>query len=80
MTEQQDKLMPYISHMAYKIIDTKEKSCVVPLGASSVEILTDIHEDAIECMRELYRKGEFIGSNTINHPMLLRKDKKNDIR
>lgn len=76
MTEQQDKLMPYISHMADKIIDRKEKSGVVPLGASSVEILTDIHEDAIECMRELHRKGEFTGSNTLNHPMLLRKEKK----
>lgn len=73
MNEQQNKLMPYIEHMASMIVAEKEASYVSPVAANSVEIMRDIHEDTLECMRELHRQGKFIGSNGLNHPMLIKK-------
>lgn len=73
MTDQQNKLLPYIEHMASMIVSEKEAEYVRPIGVTSVEILRDIHDDAIECMRELHRQGRYNGSSCLNYPMLLKK-------
>lgn len=74
MNEQQNRLMPYVEHMASKIVAEKEEACIKPVAATSVEILRDIHSDALECMRELHRHGKFTGSNSLNYPMLIKKE------
>lgn len=74
MTEQQNKLMPYVEHMATMIVAEKEESYIKPVVATSVEIMRNIHEDTLECMKELHRQGKFIGSNGLNHPMLIKKE------
>lgn len=73
MTEQQNILMPYIEYMTSTIVAEREESYVRPVAATSTEILRDIHADMLECMRELHRQGKFIGSNGLNHPMLIKK-------
>lgn len=73
MNEQQSILMPYIEHIASRIVAEKEAAYISPAAATSVEILHDIHADTLECMRELHRQGKFIGSNSLNHPMLIKK-------
>lgn len=73
MNEQQSRLMPYIEHIASRIVAEKEAAYISPAAATSVEILRDIHADTLECMRELHRQGKFIGSNSLNHPMLIKK-------
>lgn len=55
------------------IVAEKQTAYVEPVAATSVEIMRDIHEDTLECMRELHRQGKFIGSNSLNHPMLIKK-------
>ncbi len=74
MTERQEILMPYVEHMAARVIRRKEEGNVRPLSADSVEILGDIHQDALECMRELCRAGRYTGSNNLNNPMLIKKE------
>ncbi len=73
MNEQQSKLMPYVEHLASMIVAEKEAAYIKPEAATSIEIMRDIHSDTLECMRELHRQGKFIGSNGLNHPMLLKK-------
>lgn len=73
MNEQQKNLMPYIEYMATAIVAEKEEKYIAPACASSVEILRNIHDDTVECMRELHRQGKFTGSNGLNYPMLLKK-------
>lgn len=66
--------MSYVEHMATMIVAEKEESYIKPIVATSVEIMRNIHEDTLECMRELHRHGKFIGSNGLNHPMLIKKE------
>lgn len=73
MNERQNLLMPYIEHVASMIVAEKEAAYVKPVSASSVELMRDIHDDAIECMRELHRHGKYIGSNGLNYPMIIKK-------
>ncbi len=73
MNEQQKNLMPYIEYMTSAIVAEKEEKYIAPAGASSVEILRNIHDDTVECMMELHRQGKFTGSNCLNYPMLIKK-------
>ena len=48
MNEQQKNLMPYIEYMTSAIVAEKEEKYIAPAGASSVEILRNIHDDTVE--------------------------------
>lgn len=74
MNDRQTILLPYVEHMAAQIVAEKEAEYKRPLCATSTEILRDIHDDVVECMRELHREGKFKGASCLNTPMLLKKE------
>lgn len=60
--------------MAAQIVDEKETEHKRHLCVTSTEILRDIHDDVLECMRELHRDGKYKGASGLNTPMLLKKE------
>ncbi len=73
MTEEQNKLMPYVEARVEGIISDKAKQNVMPLLATESEIVANVRTDVLECMRELYRKEKYVPTNTLNHPALMKK-------
>lgn len=72
MTETQGMLLAYIEQKASEVIGRKEERGITPALADTNEILANIHEDTLECMRILYKKGRFKGVRTLNRPALMR--------
>lgn len=72
MKETQALLTAYIEAKTAEIIRRKEDADIHPALATSLEILENIHEDTLECMRLLYRSGRFKGVRTLNNPALTR--------
>ncbi len=72
MTENQKKLLPYVKARVDDIIDTKYHSDIRPLIASEPEIIREIRNDFVECMRELHRTKEYMATNTLNNPALIK--------
>lgn len=66
-------LMEYVRDRTEAILEEKAHNSIEPLIATEREIISEIRTDALECMRELYRRGFFRGTNTINEPALMRK-------
>lgn len=75
MTDGQMKLLPYVEAKVESIISDKGKHDIRPLLATENEIVADVRDDVLECMRELYRKEKYIPTNTLNHPALMKKEK-----
>lgn len=73
MTENQKKLMPYVMARVEFIVAEKEAKYVRPILATEPEIVANIREDVIECMRELHRTDCYVATNTINNPALMKK-------
>lgn len=73
MTETQALLTAYIEAKAKEVIRVKEEKGVLPVIATSREILSTILPDTIECMRMLCKTGIFKGCRTLNYPALMRK-------
>lgn len=72
MTENQKKLISYVEARVDEIIDHKYKSNIAPLIASEPEIVSEIRNDVIECMRELHRQCKYYATNTLNAPALIK--------
>lgn len=70
MNDLQKKLYPYVEHKANMIVEKKEACGKSPLSADLVELLKNIREDILECMRQLCKDKKFIGGNTLNNPCL----------
>lgn len=73
MTEEQALLLTYVDTKARKIIGRKESSGIEPAIATDKEILADIFEDTVACMRFLHHMGELKGVRTLNSPALMKK-------
>lgn len=73
MTHQQKLLLPYVESRVETIVSEKEEIYGGPILATDIEILSPIHKDVIECMRELYQSGKYKGTKTLNNPALLKK-------
>ena len=74
MTENQKKLMPYVEARTESIIAQKQSKHIVPELATEPEIIADIRNDVLECMRELNNSDKYIEVNTLNHPALKKKE------
>ena len=68
-----DGLKEWVKNRAEGIISAKEEAGIVPAVATELEIIEGIRVSVLECMRSLYKEGAFKGTNTINHPALMRK-------
>lgn len=67
-------LIDYVRNTVQRIIDEKERAGKAPLCCTLNDIMPELIEDVTECMRELHRAGEYLGSKTVNKiPMLLKK-------
>lgn len=76
MTEPQKKLMPYVKKRVELIVAEKEAKYIRPILATETEIVAEIREDVIECMRELHRAGSYLAVNTLNSPALMKEETK----
>lgn len=77
MTDQQKLLLPYVESRVESIVSEKSENYGGFILATDLEILSPIHTDVIECMRELYQSGKYKGTRTLNNPALMKKQ--NDI-
>lgn len=68
-----DGLKEWVRARAESIISAKEEAGIVPAIATELEIIEGIRPAVLGCMRSLYKEGSFKGTNTINHPALMRK-------
>lgn len=56
----------YIKEIISRITDVKAENSVVPTTASMQEIVVDIREDALECMRTMCNDKEIVVNRTLN--------------
>ena len=56
----------YIKEIISRITDAKNEKNVVPANASMQEIMSAIHEDAMECMRTMCNEREIAVNRTLN--------------
>lgn len=56
----------YIKEVISRITDVKAENSVVPTTASMQEIVVDIREDALECMRTMCNEREIAVNRTLN--------------
>lgn len=56
----------YIKEIISRITDIKAEKNIVPATASMNEIMTAVHEDALECMRTMCNEREIAVSRTLN--------------
>lgn len=73
MTELQEMLLGYVAAKTAAIIAAKEREGKMPLAVSEDELMQGLRTDVLECMRELHRMEEYIGSRTINKALLKKK-------
>lgn len=74
-------LIDYIRSTASRIIADKETAGRAPAVCTLDELMTELREDATECLRQLCRSGEFRPHVNINRvPMVERNVKPPDMQ
>ena len=56
----------YIKEIISRITDIKTEKNIVPATASMQEIMTDVRDDALECMRTMCNEREIAVNRTLN--------------
>ena len=56
----------YIKEIIPRITNLKAEKNMVPANASMQEIMTDVREDALECMRTMCNDKEIVVNRTLN--------------
>lgn len=64
--------MPYVESRVESIVAEKEELYIAPLIATETEIVANVREDVLECMRELHRTKRYMATNTLNYPALIK--------
>lgn len=67
--------MPYVIARVESIVAEKEVNYISPVIATEPEIVANIREDVLVCMRELYKTGRYNETNTLNYPALMKIEK-----
>lgn len=66
-------LIDIVRNIAERLLSERETNSQQPV-VTYVEITHELNEAALECMRELIRRGEYTGGVNVNKvPMLLKK-------
>lgn len=68
-----ENLKEYVARRVDEILGEKESKGTFPLLATENEILKEIRQDILSCMRGLYKEGRYKGTRTLNGPALMRK-------
>lgn len=68
-----EHLKKYVEMRVEEIFSEKESRSILPLVATHSEIMADIRQDVIDCMRLLYQEGKFKGTRTLNQAALMPK-------